>query len=179
MVRTPRRNLMLMTLILSAIGILLVSSPRVSGQDAKKQLLLSAGPYRGPRYQSIPVQVFSVTSGLAEGRMTVTSVVLKNQSTKSVSAVKIHWFVKKQDNLSLEGDALLLDEGDTSLLDIDISPGGEQTLDHPPIVTFKEIFGNPTFKKSYEDRTLTGLFLIDIMVGEIIYADGSTWSTRQ
>jgi len=127
----------------------------------------SVNPYMGPGYAARPVVVTGTVSDLTG---TATSVMLMNNSSKTVSAVKLEWY------LATEQDrGAILQQGQTPL----IAPSGSIPPDkyrqiYYPIVNFYKL-SRPLVKKN----TLEGDFRLDIAVAEVQYEDGSTWTAAK
>lgn len=139
----------------------------VFAQDARAPLppgrwTFSAGPYYGPGNESIPVDVFSVTTDASRG-LTISKVSLLNRSAKEVAAIKLHWY--------LTGGAQggVLQEGDTPFVDVFIPAGGRQSLEYP-VVSFARVH-----KSLLRAGKLTGDYRIEVAVSEVEYADQSKW----
>lgn len=157
------------SVILTLIACTVMSGSLATNGQQKRSLLptgnwtLSAGPYSGSGHESVPVDVFSVTTDAAGG-LTVTSVSLFNRSSRDVSAVKLHWYLKEEE----QSQALL--EGDTQLIDIDVPAGKEQVLSFP-VVSFARVS-----KSLLRGGKLTGNYRLEIAVSEVNYADASARS---
>jgi hypothetical protein len=123
--------------------------------------------YMGEGYRAIPVRVFSVRSELRKG---VTRVSLSNREEKTVTAVKLKWFLSDD-----KRPGPVLQQGETPLLGLSTSlaPGGKQILTFP-VVAFEKIY-----KALMKGDTLNGDFRIQIAVSEITYEDGTTWTWAQ
>jgi hypothetical protein len=162
------------TFFLAVLVILSFVGDRSRGQaksDADKlpdgNWTFSVNPYMGPGYASRPVVVTGTVSDLSG---TATSVMLMNNSSKTVSAVKVEWyFTTEQDR------ATVLQQGQTPL----IAPSGSLPPDkyrqiYFPIANFYKL-SRPLVKKN----TLEGDFRLDITVAEVQYADGTTWTAAK
>jgi hypothetical protein len=159
-----RFSVTLTTIALTVIGGLLTTN----GQQTQNKLppgnwTLSAGPYSGAGYESVPVDVFSVTTNVGGG-LTVTSVSLLNRSSKDVSSVKLHWYLKE------ETQSQVLLEGDTQLIDVEVLAGKEQVLSFP-VVSFARVS-----KSLLKGGNLAGNYRLEIAVSEVNYADASASS---
>lgn len=168
MSRISYRYLLLISLMLVAVGILLVNSSHARGQQKSRlpegKWTYTTGPYTGPDYRTIPVDVYSVTSDAKKG-LSVTSVGLYNHLPKAVSAVKLHWYLKEQDKL--------LSDGETPSLGIDIAGGAKESLEYQ-VISFADLS-----KNFVNAGRLTADFRVEIAVSEVIYVDESKWSTGQ
>lgn len=126
---------------------------------------LSAHPYLGADYESIPVIVTGVTSN-ARGGVAVKKVGLENQSGKDVRAVKLSWYLSTE-----QAPNVVVLQGQTPFITRDGEfPAGSHLTLRFPVVTFANIY-----KPLARNGTLNGEFRIDILASEILYADGSTW----
>lgn len=127
----------------------------------------SAGPYFGSDYESIPVDVFRVTTNAAKG-LTITSVGLHNKDTRNVTGVRMRWYLKDKDQ---NGRVLL--EGETPLIEVSVSAGKGKILDYP-VVSFAGIH-----KSLMKNGSLSGNFRLEIAVFEVHYADQTAWAKGQ
>lgn len=127
----------------------------------------SAGPYSGPGWDVSPVQVYSVTTDADKGLM-VGKVTLVNRSLKDISAVRLHWYLSE----AQEPDRVLL-EGDTDLIGVWLVAGRGRALNYP-IASFAK-----SHKPLLKGGKLIGDYRLDIAVGEVRYADESSWSIGQ
>jgi hypothetical protein len=137
------------------------------GSNAQTQLppgkwTFAAGPYSGPGYESIPVDVFSVTTRVDRG-LTTNSVGLKNRTTKDVVSVRLHWY------LTDIGQGRLVREGETPLVGVDLPAGKQQALNYP-VASFAKIL-----KPLLKGGSLSGNYRLEIAVSEVQYADEVSW----
>lgn len=162
-------------LILFAL-LLLVGVNKNMGQGENTQRLFPLGnwsvgmhPYLGPGYDSIPVMVTGVTTDARRG-IGVTKVSLDNQSGKNVKAVRLSWY------LTIEGNPTsILLQGQTPLITRDGTfPAGSHLTIRYPVLAFASIY-----KPLVKNGALNGEFRIDILVSEILYEDGSTWTRAE
>lgn len=165
--QTHRHNLKAFV-VLMAFFALIGLGAKINGQSAKDKLppgkwTFAAGPYFGSDYESIPVDVSSVTSDFRKG-LTVTSVVLQNRDARNVVAVKLHWYLKDKDQ---KGRVLL--EGDSPLIGVAVPAGESQILNYP-VVSFAKVH-----KPLLKGTELSGNFRIEVAVSEVQYEDSSVW----
>jgi len=126
---------------------------------------IGAHPYAGPMYYSQPVKVIGVISDTAKG-FQVTTVGLKNTSSRMVSAVKLTWYISSEQT----GDAVLL-QGATELLTLKGGlPVGKSEYVEVPVVSLGSVC-----KPLLKNGTLQGRYSIEVAVTEILYDDGSSW----
>lgn len=128
---------------------------------------LSTHPYMGPGYNSRPVIVTAVVSNL---KGTATRVMLENNSSKTVSAVKLEWYLMTDQDRST-----VLQQGQTPFVTPSgtLPPGKARELKFP-IVSFAKIY-QPLLK----NNVLAGDYRIEIAIAEIQYEDGSTWTASK
>jgi hypothetical protein len=119
----------------------------------------AAGPYFGPDYESIPVDVFRVTTDARKG-LAVTSVGLHNKETRDVTGVKLRWYLKDRG----QADRVLL-EGTTPMLGVLVPAGKARILEYP-VASFAKIH-----KPLLKSGELTGQFRLEVAVAEVQYAD--------
>jgi hypothetical protein len=165
--QTHRHDLKAFVVVM-AFFVLIGTGTKISGQSTKDKLppgkwTFAAGPYFGSDYESVPVDVFSVTSDARKG-LAVTSVVLQNRDTRNVVAVKLHWYLKDKDQ---KGRVLL--EGETPLIGVAVPAGESQTLNYP-VVSFAKVH-----KPLLKGTELSGNFRIEVAVSEVQYDDSSLW----
>jgi len=163
-----RRNYFALILTTVAFAIMTAAPPAANGQNEKAKLppgnwTLATGPYTGAGHETLPVDVFSVTTDAGRG-LTVTRVSLLNRTSRDVSAVKLRWYLKDK------AQNQLLLEGETQSIDVAIPAGKEQTLSFP-VVSFARICG-PLVKGGI----LTGNYRLEVAVGEVTYAEASARS---
>ena len=157
---------MLIVLVAATGGLLAVIGQSTQPKLPQGKWTLSAGSYSGTDYKNMPVDVFSVTTDATKG-LSIVSVSLQNRTSKDVSAVKLRWYLKDNDQKQV------LQEGDTPLIDIDIPAMKTQTLSYP-VVSFARIH-----RPFLRGITLQGNYRIEIAVSEVHYADGSIWNISQ
>ena len=157
-----------LTLVVVATASILVYSS--FGQNKNDTLppgrwTISAQPYLGTAYESQPVKVIGVVSDTNHG-FKVTTVGLKNTSSKVVSAVKLRWYVTSEES----GELVLL-QGDTNSVMLGNGlPVGKSEYFETPIVSFGRVS-----KQLLRAGSLQGVFTIEVAVSQILYEDDSTW----
>lgn len=128
----------------------------------------SAHPFLGEGYESRPV-IVSATRTVAKS-LTITEVRIRNISSKSVSAVKLGWFIVSRNNPSV-----ILTDGVSPLIPIESSLAvGDTTLLKLPLMSFSEI-GPQLAKKA----PLLGPYDAFVFVKEILFDDRSTWTVGE
>lgn len=114
-----------------------------------------------------PLQITSVAGEIKTGG-TITSVRLKNNSGKAVAAVKFTWYLFRE-----QAPQKILQKGESPVLSLKgLSDGGSKFVDYP-IVSFGNIY-QPLVK----DGKLTGDFVLEVAVSEIVYEDGTKWERK-
>ena len=114
-----------------------------------------------------PLQITSVTGHVKNGG-TITAVRLKNNSGKAVTAVKFAWYLFRD-----QEPQKILQKGESPVLGVTgLSDGSSKVVDYP-IVSFGNIY-----KPLVKDGKLTGDFVLEVAVSEIIYEDGSKWERK-
>ena len=127
---------------------------------------LSVGPYTGKGWDAMPVDLVSTTVDAKKG-LTAEKFLLRNNSSKNVTSVKLKWFLKVKDE-----DTVLL-QGESPVIGADILDGKDFRLEYP-VVTFAKIY-KPLLKAG----ELTGNYLIQVTVSSATYEDGSVWQLTQ
>jgi hypothetical protein len=161
--------------ILALVAALFIVGDKSKGQsqtDAADVLpggnwTLSSHPFMGPGYYSRPVVVTGVVSNLSG---TVARVMLENNSSKAVSAVRLEWYLTTEQDRSL-----VLQQGETPFVTPSgaLPPGKYRELKFP-IVSFAKIY-----RPLLRNNVLTGDYRIEIAVAEVQYEDGSSWTASQ
>lgn len=119
------------------------------------------------RIANSPVRIISNTGDATKG-LTITNVGLRNDSGRTISAVKFRWYLFRED-----APGKILKKGETPMIGLgDLAAGSERVLEYP-VVRFANLY-QPFVK----DGKLTGKFAIEIAVNELQYADGSSWKRR-
>ncbi|MDQ3256800.1 MAG: hypothetical protein M3R15_23390 [Acidobacteriota bacterium] len=114
--------------------------------------------------EDAPAKIISTTGDVKNG-VTITEVGLENRSSKAISAVKFRWY------LFTEGTPKkIVSRGETPVVGMGEFASGKKRIIEYPIVSFGNIY-RPLVK----DGRLTGKFVIEVAVSEILYADGSSW----
>lgn len=127
---------------------------------------LAVRPYIGNGWDSIPVDVTSVTTEARKG-LTADKVLLRNLSSRRVTGLKLQWYLKEKQQNAL----LLRDE--TPFINVDIPAAGDLRLEYP-VVTFAKIY-----KPLLRGGELAGNYVLEIAVGNIVYEDGSSWEINE
>jgi hypothetical protein len=124
-------------------------------------------PYRAAGFNEVPVRVTSVGS---EGTRGLTNVALRNRTEKTVTAVKIGWYVSTEN-----GPGTILTRGESALIAIpnNFNPRENLELNVPPVSLTKIL--RPVVK----GNTLRGDFSVQVVVTEVVYEDGSKWTFSQ
>lgn len=125
---------------------------------------IGSHPYQGPDFEALPVVVYSVESNVRG--ITVTSVGVWNRSPKLVTAVKLSWHLRTE-----EDPDTILQQGQTPPIKFwkGLPPGKQQGLKYS-LVSFHKIY-----KPLLKGGVLKGNYRIDVAVSEAFYEDGSSW----
>lgn len=114
--------------------------------------------------EDAPLRITSVTGDVKNGG-TIVAVRLKNNSGKAVTAVKFSWYLFRD-----QEPQKILRKGESPVIGVaDFSSGSSRDVDYP-IVSFGNVY-----KPLVKDGKLTGDFVLEVAVSEIIYEDGSKW----
>ena len=159
--------LLVIALVCLASGILQIRDAR-SGATTGENLAeggwsLTTTPYFGRDYESLPVDVSSVTSDHTKGSA-VTEVLVENHSPESVESIRFRWTV-----FDREHPETILLEGETPLVGIGLSPGQRRRLEYN-VVTFAQIY-----KPLLRAGALRGDYAMEVMAGEVRYENGEAW----
>jgi len=121
-------------------------------------------PYRAAGFNEVPVRVTSVRS---EGNKGLTNVDLRNRSEKTVTAVKIGWFVSTED-----GPGTILTRGESALIAIPNNLKANETIELtvPPVSLTKIL------RHVVKGNKLRGDFSVQVVVTQIVWEDGSNWN---
>lgn len=124
-------------------------------------------PYQGPDFASLPVILFSVTSDATRGA-DVTKIKVKNNATKSVTYVKVGWYLINED----DKESTILLSGKTQPIEMPqrLPVGGIREIQQP-IVSFASVH-----RPLLRGGVLTGNFRIDVLISDVVYEDGTTWT---
>lgn len=127
---------------------------------------VAARPFMGRGYKERSVIVGGVVSSFKDGYV-ITKVGLKNNSSKPVRSVKLGWYVSSE-----ETKESILQRGETLsiLMPDDFSTGKYMPIKIPDL-KFVDMS-----RSLVKGQALNGHFHIDVMVSEILYADGSKWT---
>jgi hypothetical protein len=163
-------KLVLMVLILAISSISILAQSSKASQDVEVKLPPGKWTLQHPvisrlGFADAPLQITSVT---AKKGGIISTVRLKNNSGKVVSAVKFAWYLfREQDPKNI------LQEGESPVLGISgFSDRAKKVIDYP-IVSFGNIY-----KPLMEDGKLSGDFVLEVVVNEIIYQDDSKWERK-
>ncbi len=166
------------TFLTLSLATLLASNVNSSAGQGHKQWpvqsaegRVTARPYRGPGYESIPVEVLDVSMKEAEREFNITNLTLKNRFPKSVRAVKFTWILTRQEKdevwvvrqgLSTAWIALPRPLPHNEKLELSLSP-----------VVFKiqrMMLGSLDPNADYR---------LEILVDDVLYTDGSSWKPHR
>lgn len=162
---------LLLTLALSLFTVApMKGKPTQNGANADEPLppgdwTLTSHPYQGPDLESMPVIVYSVTSGLKG--LTVKYVGIWNRSPKAVTAVKLSWSLRTEQ----DPNTVLLQGQTPSIKFRKGLPAGKQQAVRYGVVSFLKIY-KPLLKRG----VLRGNYTLDVAVSEAFYEDGSSWT---
>lgn len=125
-------------------------------------------PYLGKDFRTIPIIVKSVVSD--SEKAAITKVLLKNQTSKAVTSVRLTWFLSSQQN-----PENTLTQGDTPLIALSggIPENSEREIEFPIISLAKAA------KPLLKDDSLSGDFRIEVVVSHIIFQDDSAWTRSE
>lgn len=155
-------------LLFSAFLVLLLTSVHIFSQTRAIDKLpdgkwtLSAGPYMGSDWNTIPVDVESVSTNMRAGGA-IEKVVVRNYAESVVVGVRLKWRLSRYGRNVADGESREL----TTL----VNPGATAPI-HFPIVNFAQL-SRPFVKSGF----LEGEYRIDVLVSYIEYGDGSRWKT--
>jgi len=155
------------TLTCLALGAVAYIRAERSNQLPRSGWSIGFHSYHAAGFDSIPLRVTSVRS---EGLKGLTRVQLQNRSDKPITAVKIGWYLSTED-----GPGTILTKGESPLLSLPdvLQPDQDSHLNVPPVSLAKIL------KPFVKGNTLRGDFSVQVVVTEIVYADGSTWKFSQ
>lgn len=160
----------LVSVILS-IAPLAYSLPR-GVQDAEAKLPPGKWTLQHPVISQLglkdaPLQITSVGGDVKMGG-TIASVRLENNSGKAAASVRFTWYLFRD-----QAPRKILRKGKSPLLGLGGLANGSTRSVQYPIVSFGNIY-----KPLVKDGRLTGDFVLEVAVSEIIYEDGSRWVRR-
>lgn len=155
------------TLVCMALAVGYVRNTAETKQLPRNGWTVGFHAYRAEGFDLVPVRVTSVTS---EGNKGLTKVELRNRSSKSVTAIKVGWYVSTEG-----GPGTILAKGESALLGL---PGALQAGENfqfslPPVSLAKIL------KPVVKGKTLRGDYSVQVVVTEVVYDDGSTWKISQ
>jgi hypothetical protein len=133
---------------------------------------ISAVPFTGQGYNSVPVMVSAVFSTYGNGiGPSVEDVRMLNLSNKTVNTVTVAWTLKNEKDQS----SVVLQQGHTPVIKISDKQrqSGGYTSIHFPVVSFDEIC-----KPLLVNGELNGVFRIEIYISAVEFMDGSVWSNE-
>jgi hypothetical protein len=168
-----RRLLIPLLVSLASVTLVLLMGRAQNVSSDEEQLppgdwSLSPGGYTGPDKDSLPVIVNSVTS--TGPKVEVTKVTLINKTTKFVRQVRLQWQVYDRSLVRKKEDPrIILIQGRTPRITVDLSPVEERPLEYL-VTSFAKIY-----KPLLRDGVLKGKYQMEIMVGQVVYGDGSIW----
>jgi hypothetical protein len=170
----------LLCVILAVFALVTLASLSVSGSlnqsqtDSDEALprgkwTVSANPYFGADYKSLPVVVVSVTSDSAKG-LKITKVGVYNRSSKPITAVRFGWYLTtRQDTHTI------LKQGQSPL----IMPSGGLPMNVEREIEFPIVSFGRVARSLVGSGELKGDFRIQVVANEIQYEDGSTWTREE
>lgn len=124
---------------------------------------LNCSPYMTAGYEYLPVLVTSVTSEI-KGGAAITQVKVKNATSRSISAVKLAWYLSPRDERTS-----ILQSGQTSMVDLpEEIPAGATREVKFPVISFAKIH-----KPLLRNGVLYGEYRIQVAVSEVRFSDGS------
>jgi hypothetical protein len=167
----------ILTITLAAFALLLCASllpghNTIQGQaDVAEQFpsgkwMLSTLPYFGSDWKSLPVVVTAVTSDLTKG-IRVTKVGLFNRSSKQVESVRLGWYLTTAQDTNT-----VLKHGQTPF----ITPSGSLPLNVEREIEFNVFSFGRVARLITKNGVLNGEFRVQIVVDDIRYEDGTTWT---
>jgi hypothetical protein len=121
--------------------------------------------YHGPGHDTVPVQVFSVTSDINEG---LVGVQVKNRSDKAVREVRLAWYVSEA-----SGAGAVLAKGETANLKLTLSSQEKLGISIPNL-SWDAVL-RPVMRKG----SLRGDYDVWVVVSRVVYDNGSVWRFSQ
>ena len=116
---------------------------------------------------NVPALVMGVQSLLGRGEsadLIVNRVVLKNVTQRTIRSVKLRWMLTTG-----EEQASVVLQGDTPAFEVMLPKFSHQKVDSP-LIDFAKIV-----KPLLKNGAIDGIFQLKVKVGEVRYADGSSW----
>ncbi|HEX8723082.1 MAG TPA: hypothetical protein VF736_20865 [Pyrinomonadaceae bacterium] len=155
----------LFTLLTLSAGAYAQGGGAAASQLPRGDYAVSCSPFMGAGYETLPVLVTAVTSEI-DGGIAVTKVGIENRTGKTLTAVRLVWYLSSQDS-----PQHVLQQGRTKLLNLRRGgsiEAGETREVFTPVVAFANIY-----KPLLRDGALQGKYLIQVAVGEARFDDGS------
>jgi hypothetical protein len=132
---------------------------------------VSAAPFTGQGYNSVPVMVSGVSSTISDGRgLSVNGFKMLNLSNKTVNSVTVAWTLKNEkdpNTVLLQGTTPVI-----RLSDKQMQSGAYASIAFP-VVSFIEIH-----KPLLVNGEINGDFEIELYISDIEFADGSSWTSK-
>lgn len=132
---------------------------------------VSAAPFVGQGYNSVPVMLSGVSSTINDGRgPMVTGFKMLNLSNKTVNSVRVAWTLKDEkdpNKVLLQGNTPVIE-----LSDKQMQSGAYASIAFP-VVSFIEIH-----KPLLVNGEINGDFEIELYISDIEFADGSSWTSK-
>jgi hypothetical protein len=162
-------------ILLSSAASFAQSEPRANTDQATAQEIISFEPYRGPGYESMPVQVLSMKGGFEQSEKNVfvlTEVLVQNKSDKTVTGDATFSLFVFKDN---EPDTIVKQAFWTviNFSAIDLQAGKKFSMQPitgqllwPQLKPIKRLLTENSAKEHYR---------IAIAITKVHFADGSVW----
>ena len=163
---TGKLLLLICGLTIFATGAGSQSKATAQGELPPGKWTYSASPYTGADYSVNPVVVTSIGTDTA---LRTNLVQVKNRSDKPVAAIRLRWTLT-----TAQKPDVILRKGETErITSAEGFPAGKSLVLKHVVVSFSEL-SKPLLKQG----KLDGDYLLTVAVGEIFFADGSTWKER-
>ncbi len=161
-----KRTFVSALLVILAAGAALSQTNKASQKELPRgHYFVSCRPYMGDGYKSLPALVTGVTSNTDDG-IQVEKVEVTNNSGRTIERLKFSWYVSTQEN----PETILL-QGQTKLLGM---PGGIKAGESVEILYPVISFADAIKSWSTQGITLKGMYVLQIAVSEVKFADKST-----
>ncbi len=98
----------------------------------------------------------------------MSSVVIKNVSTKEVKGIKLNWYLFHDPDSKRE-----VKKGQTRLISVGLLGISESKTIETEIPEFDEMFGSLA-----KDGYIEGKYFLEVTVGRVDYADGTSWTRK-